>query len=120
MKWTKKRRAFLIVVAIILVVFDVSFAVMKHLGNEAYAQQQEKSKVAIEKMDKQIADITAKKKAEKAAAQKAASDEALSEQLQGAVVTPAGCANTGAHANPDTITVVINKKHCSKWSFFID
>lgn len=50
-----------------------------------------------------------KRRAEEAAKRKAAE---LAAQQAGQVVTPADCAISGAHGNPNQIDVVINKKHC--------
>ena len=120
----KKRRALLIILAVVLVLFSGSLGSIYYFSNEAAAKQQAESTAQLEKLDKQIAEIkrkvAAKKKAEeeakiaaaKAAEQKAASDAALKSQLQGQVVTPKGCAVSGAHGNPNSIDVVINKKRC--------
>lgn len=50
--------------------------------------------------------------AQKAADQKKSADSALSAQQAGQIVTPKGCAASGSHGDPNSITVVINKKHC--------
>lgn len=118
---TLKRKTFFIVLAISLVLFAAALGAVMYFGNQAIAKQQAESKLQLEKLDNQLADVkrkvAAKKKAEeeaakKAAEQKAASDAALSSQLQGQVVTPKGCAAGGAHSNPNSIDVVINKKRC--------
>lgn len=117
----KKRRVLLSILLVVLIVFGGSLGAVYYFGNQAMAKQQADSKAEIAKMDKKIAQIKAKKIAEKkakeeaerkAAEQKASSDAALSSQLQGQVVTPKGCAISGAHGNPNNIDVVINKKRC--------
>lgn len=117
----KKRRALLIILAVVLVLFSGSLGSVYYFGNEAAAKQQAESTAQLEKLDNEIAEIkrevAEKKKAEeeaakKAAEQKAASDTALKSQLQGQVVTPTGCAVSGAHGDPNRVDVVINKKRC--------
>lgn len=117
----KKRRVLIIILAVVLVLFSGTLGSVYYFGNQAVAKQQAESAANLEKIDNQIADIkrkaAAKKKTEeeaakKAAEQKAASDAALASQLKGQVVTPKGCAVTGAHSNPSSIDVVINKKRC--------
>lgn len=117
----KKRRILIIILTIVLVAFSGALSSVYYFGNQAAAKQQAESTAQLEKLDNQIADIkrkvAAKKKAEeeaarKAAEQKAASDAALSSQLKGQVVTPKGCAVSGAHSNPGSIDVVVNKKRC--------
>ena len=92
-----------------------------YFGNEAIAKQQAESQTKLADMDKKIAEIKAKKEAErkakeeaerKATEQKAEADKALAAQQAGQVVTPKGCAVSGAHGNPVAIDVVINKKRC--------
>ena len=94
-----------------------SVVAMFYFGNQSIIKQQADSAAQVKIMDDKIALAKSKKAAEKlaadkAAAQKAASDAALASQLQGNVVTPPGCATSGAHGNPSMIDVVINKKHC--------
>lgn len=119
----KKRRSLLITLLIVLFVFGGVFGAVRYYGDQAYARQRSDADAKMAVLDKQIAEIkkkvAAKKKAEKeaaekAAAQKAAADAALADQQAGKVVTPAGCAIDGksAHQNPNTIDVVVNKKHC--------
>lgn len=117
----KERRIVLIVIAVALVIFGGSLGAILYFGNQAIAKQQAESKAELAKMDKKITETKVRKAAEKkakeeaekkAAAQKAASDAALAAQLQGQVVTPAGCAVHGAHGNPNEVDVVINKKRC--------
>jgi D-alanyl-D-alanine carboxypeptidase len=112
-KRLEKRRSFLVILALISVSFCGAVGALKYSSNQALAKQQSESSAEIAKLDKKIAEIKAKKLAEqKAAEQKAASDAALAAQLQGNVVTPKGCAVSGAHGDPSKIDVVINKKHC--------
>lgn len=101
---------------------------MQFYGNQAIAQQASKASDEIKKIDVAIAGLKAKKlaeqkaeeeaerkakeKAKKDAARKAAAEAALQAQLAGQVVTPAHCAISGAHGNPNSIDVVINKKNC--------
>lgn len=117
----KKRRVILIILAVVLLIFGGTLGAVEYYGQQAIAKQKVDSDALMAKYDKQIAEIkakvAAKKKADeeaakKAAEQKAASDAALSSQLQGQVVTPKGCAISGAHGDPNNIDVVINKKHC--------
>lgn len=112
----EKRRTLLVILALISVTFCGVVGAMKYSSNQALAKQTAESTAKLAKMDKTIADIKAKKLAEKkakeAAEQKAASDKALETQLQGNVVTPKGCAVSGAHGDPSKIDVVINKKRC--------
>jgi D-alanyl-D-alanine carboxypeptidase len=112
-KRLEKRRGFLVILAFISITFCASAGYMKYTTSQALAKQQADASIELAKMDKKIAEIKAKKEAErKAAEQKAASDKALESQMQGNVVTPSGCAIKGAHGNPGSIDVVINKKHC--------
>lgn len=117
----KRHRLLLIILAIVLLLFSSGLSVVLYFGNQSIAQQQAESATRLAAMDKKIAKIKAQKAAEKkakeeaerkAAAQKAAADAALADQQVGKVVTPAGCAISGAHGNPAAIDVVINKKHC--------
>lgn len=116
----RKHRAFIIVVVAVLVVFSGALGAVIYFGNQAYARQQNESNAKLAALDKQLVQIKAKKAAEKkakeeadkAAAQKAAADAALAAQQAGQVVTPAGCAISGPHGNPNNIDVVVNKKHC--------
>lgn len=117
----KKRRALLIILAVILVIFGGTFGAVEYYGQQAIAKQKADTAALMAKYDKQIADIkakvAAKKKADeeaakKAAGQKAEADKALTAQQRGQVVTPKGCAISGAHGDPNKIDVVINKKRC--------
>ncbi len=113
----KQHRVILILLAIIFLIFGGILGSLFYFGNQAIAKQESESKANLAKLDQVISKIKAKKKAEaeaakKAAEQKAASDAALSSQLQGNIVTPAGCAVKGAHGNPSQVDVVINKKRC--------
>lgn len=117
----KKRRVLLIILAVVLVVFGGTLGAIEYYGQQAIAKQKADSAALMAKYDKQIAEIkakvTAKKKADeeaakKAAEQKAEADKALTAQQQGQVVTPKGCAVSGAHSDPNKIDVVINKKRC--------
>lgn len=115
-KRLEKRRTFLVILAFISVAFCGTVGALKYVSTQALAKQQDESQTELARLDEKVADIKAKKLAEKkakeAAAQKAASDAALESQLQGNVVTPAGCAIKGTHGDPSSINVVINKKHC--------
>lgn len=112
-KRLEKRRTFLVILAFISVAFCGTVGALKYVSTEALAKQQDEAKTELAKLDKKVAEIKAKKLAEqKAKEQKAASDAALEAQMQGDVVTPAGCAIKGTHGNPSSINVVINKKHC--------
>lgn len=120
----KKRRFVLIAISIALLLFAGCMSALFYFGNQAIAKTEQESSVAIAKLDKQIATIKVKKAAEKKAKEeaerkakeeaekKAAADAALAAQQKGQVVTPKGCAATGAHSNPASIDVVINKKRC--------
>lgn len=120
----KKRRFLLITIPVVLLLFASSLGAVLHYGNQAYAKQQEETSRKLAVLDKQIVQIKAKKAAEKKAKEeaerkakeeaekKAAADAALAAQQKGQVVTPKGCAATGAHSNPSSIDVVINKKRC--------
>lgn len=116
-----RHRLLLIIMAIVLLLFSSGLSAVLYFGNQSIARQQAESATKLAAMDKKIAEIKVKKAAEKkakeeaerkAAAQKAAADAALADQQVGKVVTPVGCAASGAHGNPAAINVVINKKHC--------
>ncbi len=116
----KKRRAFVVTLTLSLLVFCAALGAVIYTGNQSLAAQAATHKAQIAKYNSQIA--KAKKKAaekkaaeeaaKKAAEQKASADAALTAQQAGQVVTPKGCAATGAHSNPNAIDVVINKKRC--------
>lgn len=113
----KTNRLFISILCVTLLFFACALGSVYYFGNQTIAKQQAETTENFEKLDNDIARIkreVAEKKAaaEKAAKQKAASDEALKSQLQGDIVTPAGCAATGAHSDPNKIDVVINKKRC--------
>ncbi len=120
----KKRRWFIALVAIVLLVFACVLGVLYHRSNEALAKQQTEAKAQIAKLNKKIAEIKERKEAERkakeeadrkkreAAKKKAEAEAALRKQLQGRVVTPTGCAAKGPHSDPNKIDVVINKKRC--------
>lgn len=115
----KKRRILFVVLAIVLVLFGGTLGAVEYYGNQTIAKQTADSQAQLAKYDQQIAAMKAKRKAEKEAAekaakQKAAADAALTAQQAGKVVTPAGCAVDGksSHQNPNSIDIVVNKKHC--------
>lgn len=116
----RKHRAFLITLLIAVLLFGASLGAVIYFGNEAKAKQEAETKQTLAKLDKALdkakaaraAKLKAEAEAKKAAEQKAAADAALAQQQAGKVVTPKGCAISGAHGNPNLIDVVINKKHC--------
>lgn len=116
----KKRRTLLIVLAVAVLLFSGSLGLVYYYGDHAIAKQNADSQTQLAAYDKQIAEAkvrAAAKKAKleaerKAAEQKAAADAALTQQQAGKVVTPAGCAVKGAHGDPNSVDVVINKKRC--------
>lgn len=116
----RKHRAFLITLLTAVLLFGASLGAVMYFGNEAKAKQEAETKQTLAKLDKALdkakaaraAKLKAEAEAKKAAEQKAAADAALAQQQAGKVVTPRGCAISGAHGNPNAIDVVINKKHC--------
>ena len=117
----RQRRVVIIILAIVVLIFGGTLGAVEYYGSRALAKQQADTKSKLAAYDKQITAIKAKKKAEKEAAEKkakedaerkAAADAALAAQQAGKIVTPAGCAISGAHGNPSSIDVVVNKKHC--------
>ncbi len=120
----KKKRFLLIALTMAALVFAGTLGAVFYYGNQAIAKTQRDSKASLKQMDAKIAKIKAKKLAEKKAQEaaerkakeeaekKAAADAALAAQQQGQVVTPKGCAASGAHSNPASIDVIINKKRC--------
>jgi len=120
----KRHRLLLIILAVVVLLFGGVLGSVLYLGDQAVASQQAESHAKLADMDKKLAELKAKKAAEekarqekeeaerKAAEQKAEADKALTAQQQGQVVTPRGCAVSGAHGNPAAIDVVINKKRC--------
>ena len=116
----KSYRVLLVLLAVVFVVFGSGLGAVYYFGNQTLARQESDQKAKLAEYDKQIArakKIAAEKKAKeeaekKAAEQKAEADKALAAQQQGQVVTPKGCAISGAHGNPAAIDVVINKKRC--------
>lgn len=117
----RKHRLLLTILILSILTFASSLGLVYYYGNHAIAKEKTDSEAMLARYDKNIADIKAKKEAErkakieaekKAAEQKAASDAALVEQQKGKVVTPSGCAIQGPHGNPNSIDVVINKKRC--------
>lgn len=116
----RKHRTFIVVIVAALLIFGGVLSAVLYFGNHAIAKQQSESSAKLAKLDKEI--ITLKKaKAvkeakiaaeKKAAEQKAAADAALVAQQSGQIVTPKGCAVSGAHGNPNNVDVVINKKRC--------
>jgi zinc D-Ala-D-Ala carboxypeptidase len=125
----KKRHIILAgaLVTLCIATAGVVYAII-YYGDQAIARQESTSKAHLAKLDKKIEEIEAKKlaekkakeeaerkareKAKKEAAQTAAAEAALQKQLAGQTVTPAGCAISGAHGNPASIDVVVNKKRC--------
>lgn len=116
----KKRRVLLLILSISVVFFASSLGLVYYYGNHALAKQNADSQAQLAKLDRQLVETkarTAAKKAKleaerKAAEQKTAADAALAQQQAGKVVTPAGCGVKGAHGDPNSIDVVINKKRC--------
>ncbi len=117
----KQRRIFIIVILAVLLAFGASLTAVLYYGGQALAKQQAEQQSKLAQYDKQLATLKAKKAAEKkakeeadkkAAEQKAAADAALAAQQAGKTVTPKGCAISGAHGDPNSIDVVVNKKHC--------
>ncbi len=123
----KRRRFILISLSIAVLVFATSLGAVTHYGNKAIAKTNDESSVKLAQIDKQIKAIKIKKAAEKKAQEeaqriakeeadkKAAADAALAAvaaKQKSQVVTPTNCAATGAHSNPSSIDVVINKKRC--------
>lgn len=115
-----QRRPFLITIVVVFLIFFGVYGTTEYYGTHAIAKQQSDTKEKLDKIDKQIAKIKAEKKAKEdaerktreAAERKNAADEALAASLRGKAVTPSICAVKGAHGNPNTIDVVINKKRC--------
>ena len=116
----ERHKLLIILLGLSLVLFGLSLGAVLYFGNQAIAKQESDQKAKLVEYDKQIAKakkLAAEKKAKaeaerKAAEQKADADKALTAQQTGQVVTPKGCAISGAHGNPAAIDVVINKKHC--------
>lgn len=124
----RKVRLLYSLLAGVFVMFACVLGAVLYFNERAIAEQAIKSNISLKEADEQIKKIKAEKKAKEeaervaaekkaqeekeAADKKAASDTALAAQLQGQVVAPAGCAASGAHSNPSSIDVVINKKRC--------
>lgn len=113
----KRRRAFIVTIVATLVVFGATLGSVYYFSNQAIAKQKAESNAHLANLDKEIEKLKKAKAAKiaaekKAAEQKAAADAAVVAQQAGQVVTPKGCAVSGAHGNPNNIDVVINKKHC--------
>ncbi len=118
-----RHKGLFILIAAALVIFAGALSLVFYYGDHALAEQSSQASVELKKTDTRIAELKAKKQAaikakaeaeaaRKAAEQKAAADAALAAQQAGKVVTPAGCAISGAHGNPNAIDVVVNKKRC--------
>lgn len=118
-----RHKLLLVIVAIALLIFAGALSLIHYYGNHAIAEQNTQSSATLKQSDKRIAELKAQKEAaikakiaaeaaRKAAEQKASADAALVAQQAGKVVTPAGCAISGAHGNPNAIDVVVNKKRC--------
>lgn len=113
----RKRRVFLIVLSVIILLFGGALGAVYYFGNKALAEQQVARDRQLEQYDKNIAKAVKDRKdreeaAKKAAEQKKAADDALVAQQAGKVVTPKGCAVSGPHGDPNSVDVVINKKRC--------
>lgn len=105
-----KRRAFLLVVTLVVLTFDGAYGWMKYATNQQLDNQTTRQNTMLDALDK---DLSAKQAAKKAAEdQTASANAALADQQAGKVVTPVGCAIHGAHGNPTSIDVVVNKKRC--------
>lgn len=114
---TSRRWGFFALLGTLFIVFAIVLGGVLYFGDKSIAAERSQTDADLKKLDEKLASIKARKAAEKRAAeaaakQKAAADAALSAQQAGQVVTPAGCAIKGAHGNPNSIDVIINKKHC--------
>lgn len=113
----KKRRFLLISLSVALFIFCSCLGGIFYASNQASVRALQRADLHHKELDKQIAAAKAKKRAEAQAkeaqlAKTAAADAALEAQQHGHVIAPAGCAATGAHSDPSSIDVVINKKRC--------
>lgn len=116
----ERHKLLIILLGLSLVLFGLSLDAVLYFGNQAIAKQESDQKSKLAEYDKQITKakkLAAEKKTKaeaerKAAEQKADADKALTAQQAGQVITPKGCAISGAHGNPASTDVVINKKHC--------
>ena len=124
----RKHRVLILVIAGCVFVFAGAIGALFYYDKQVLAKEHAERTEKIEKLDSTIAQIKARKAAEKkakeeaerkaaeeakiAAEKKAAADAALAAQQKGQVVQAAGCAATGAHSNPNAIDVIINKKRC--------
>lgn len=114
------RKPLYISLAVIVAVFCAILGYLYYLHTDLQSRHDNEYSSMMAKYDQQIAKLKAERiakekaaeAARKAAEQKAEADKALSAQMQGQVITPKGCAISGAHGNPNSIDVVVNKKRC--------
>jgi D-alanyl-D-alanine carboxypeptidase len=105
-----KRRAFLLVLTLVILAFDGGYGWLKYYSNQQQDSFAMERDAKFAQIDKQLADAKAAKKAKED--QTASANAALTDQQAGKVVTPSGCAIHGVHGDPTSIDVVVNKKHC--------
>lgn len=123
----KTHRLLLILLSVLIVLSTSGLGAYYYFSDQAIAKQQADASEYTAQMDRKNAELTkkrlaeekarkekeeAERKAKEEAEQKADADKALVAQQQGQVVTPKGCAISGAHGNPASIDVVVNKKRC--------
>ncbi|MFZ1361038.1 MAG: M15 family metallopeptidase [Candidatus Saccharimonadales bacterium] len=117
----KRRRLLFIILSILGLIFATTLAVVLYSGQQSIATITHDADTQAKSMDATIAKLkeTAKKKrqaeeqaAQEAAARSAEAADTLAAQQAGQVVTPKNCAISGAHGDPTSVDVVINKKRC--------
>jgi D-alanyl-D-alanine carboxypeptidase len=121
----KKGHSVLVTIIVFaLLVSEAALIAMHHYSSQAQAQQLAASEQFLLEQDRKIFEIRKEKLAEQrkkeeaerkkkeAAERKKAAEAALRKQLAGQVVTPPDCGVSGAHGDPSSIDVVINKKNC--------
>ena len=126
-KQTVNYKLLLLVIIPLVTLVAIGLGAYWYLSQQQAAKQQAEYNASLQKIDKQITELK-KKRAEQLAAEKKAAEEKaraeqeaakqaelaknLAAQQAGKVVTPSGCAMSGAHSDPSSISVLVNKKRC--------
>lgn len=125
-------RLFLAIAAIVVVLGASSFAAVWWYGEKSLADAHTRAVASAKKADAMLAAVKqriaeqkererkaraaaeAKRKAEEAARKKREAESAAARQRQQATAsaTPANCGGSGPHRDPNSIDIIVNKKHC--------
>jgi D-alanyl-D-alanine carboxypeptidase len=109
----KKRLLFILILLLVLIAANATNNLIGQNGSTAIASINYTSKVTLEQLDTQIATLKTQRAQEKRSAAEATA--ALVTTItadQAATVDAKTCFEGSGHADPTSVTVVVNKRHC--------